>query len=369
MFYGQWEVLDALGSGGQGTVYLARRKNELLARPELPVTFAQWISSISGSVNTDHKRKCVEGIFDTIRELSKQVFAQNFALKRLREFTDIATQQKALHRLEKEVSAATGVDHASLIKIFDSNLGEGWFVMEYHPTILANHLGRTKGDLLGSLVAFRPIVEAVTLLHKRGIVHRDIKPDNVFVASDGRLVLGDLGLAIEMDDHSGRISDTYENVGTRDWMPAWAMGMRLEDVRPTFDVFSLGKLLWAMVSGRQKLRLWYHHRPEFELEAMFPDCPSMCFAREILDYCVVEDEDNCSPGAEDLLARVDAVINALRQSGQIPARGHIKCRVCGMGEYSEVVRDDPGYRIIACGYCGNMQHFDKPGIRPGWKPR
>src|ERR1017187_5176170 len=232
MFYGQWEVLDALGSGGQGTVYLARRKNELLARPELPVTFAQWISSISGSVNTDHKRKCVEGIFDTIRELSKQVFAQNFALKRLREFTDIATQQKALHRLEKEVSAATGVDHASLIKIFDSNLGEGWFVMEYYPTILANHLGRTKGDLLGSLVAFRPIVEAVTLLHKRGIVHRDIKPDNVFVASDGRLVLGDLGLAIEMDDHSGRISDTYENVGTRDWMPAWAMGMRLADVRP-----------------------------------------------------------------------------------------------------------------------------------------
>jgi hypothetical protein len=41
----------------------------------------------------------------------------------------------------------------------------------------------------------------------------------------------------------------------RDWMPAWAQGVRIEDIRPSFDVFTLGKLLWSLVSGQPKLRL------------------------------------------------------------------------------------------------------------------
>jgi len=63
-----------------------------------------------------------------------------------------------------------------------------------------------------------------------------VKPANVFIADDGHLVLGDFGLVIQPGSRDPRLTDTYENVGSRDWMPGWAMGMRMDDVRPSFDV-------------------------------------------------------------------------------------------------------------------------------------
>jgi serine/threonine protein kinase len=239
--------------------------------------------------------------------------------------------------------------------------------MDYYPKTLSNDLGRTRGDLLASLLSIRPVVEAVALLHDSKLVHRDIKPDNVFVASDGRLVLGDFGLAIRMDDNPGRLTDTYENVGSRDWMPGWAMGMRIEDVKPTFDVFSLEKLLWAMISGKAKLRLWYLHDHEFELEQMFPDDKSIRFARTILDKCIVEREKDCLKLAGELLSVIDVHISLLRQHGQTPRNGPMQCRICAFGHYSVGIREDTELRALACDYCGNIQWFSRPDQRPGWQ--
>ena len=64
-------------------------------------------------------------------------------------------------------------------------------------------------------------------------------------------MLGDCGLAIKMENQD-RITMTFENVGTRDYQPPWSYTMPLQDVKPSFDVFSLGKLLWAMVSGKPR---------------------------------------------------------------------------------------------------------------------
>ena len=73
--------------------------------------------------------------------------------------------------------------------------------MEYHEKgTLSEHAGEYKGDVFKSLKAFRDIVDAVSKLHSNKIVHRDIKPDNIFVANDGRLVLGDCGLAFKLQN-------------------------------------------------------------------------------------------------------------------------------------------------------------------------
>ena len=85
-------------------------------------------------------------------------------------------------------------------------------------------------------------------------------------------------------------------------MPAWAFTKRVEDITPAFDVFSLGKLLWAMVSGRPVLNLWYFDRPEYNLADMFPDSPSIGLANPLLGKCIVEHED--AQGMIDALQHV-----------------------------------------------------------------
>ncbi len=103
--------------------------------------------------------------------------------------------------------------------------------------------------------AFRPLVEGVAKLHERGFVHRDIKPQNIFIDANGNLVLGDFGIVFFDDPAHTRLSATFENVGSRDWMPGWAYSVRIEAVKPAFDVFSLGKVLWAMISTKPVLPL------------------------------------------------------------------------------------------------------------------
>jgi serine/threonine protein kinase len=135
-----------------------------------------------------------------------------------------------------------------------------------------------------------------------------------------------------------RATLTPEKVGTTDFMPPWAMGnLRIDDIRPSFDVFSLGKIIWCMISARPVLRLWYHHdseHPEFDVERMFPNDPSMAWARRIFDKCIVQRERECLKDANQLLAEIDRTIEALTFGGQILGINRtIRCRFCGIGVY------------------------------------
>jgi hypothetical protein len=140
-------------------------------------------------------------------------------------------------------------------------------------------------------------------------------------------------------------------------MPGWAMGMRLEEIKPTFDVFSLSKVLWAMVTGKRKLRLWYHDQPEFDPEKLFPQDPAMHWIKRLLAKTVVEHEEGCLDDASQFLQEVDRTLQALRFGAQhMGTKVQRVCLVCGLGEY-KLLWDETNY--------GNDNRFGPPGFLIG----
>lgn len=140
--------------------------------------------------------------------------------------------------MRDEGSAYKRVSHPSVLRILDDDIENGWFVTEFHKRGALWNNRFFAGNMEKSLDAFKSAVEAVCALHHAGLVHRDIKPQNVFVTDDGRLILVDLGLGYFLNESDRTwVTDSYENVGSRDWMPGWAMGMKIEDIKPSFDVF------------------------------------------------------------------------------------------------------------------------------------
>lgn len=383
--YGKWEIVDELGEGGQGKVYLARDTTSY-NRGLLVSELATSLQSLSGGIvpaeaRVNHAEKVAENL---IKLMEADDPTNLGALKVLHQPTEERNASKATERMKREIDTLSSIDHPNILKILDHNIDSGWFVSEYHPNgTLDSQLNLFKGNLKASLEALRPLVGGVEVLHGKGLVHRDIKPGNIFVASDGRLVLGDMGLVFFTDEGRTRISDTYENVGSRDWMPAWAMGMKIEDINPTFDIYSLAKVLWSMVSNKKIMRLWYYNEDDFNLEKLFPAYQSMKWANWLISKCIVEHENSCLPEVSLFLHFVNEVLFAIQVGAYVIEQGAVwPCNVCGLGEYRCIIDRNPAeqrnfglnpagdqrFKIFACIRCGNVQLFSVPTskIPPSW---
>ena len=374
--YGKWEVVKPIGRGGQGQVYLVRDASGTADTGQQRRNLQHAMATLVGAAKESDYEEAAWQFADEIRRIASESQTPLGALKELLPFEEGVAENEAaaLERMKRELSALKSINHPSLVKVLDSNLDQKWFVMEFFEGgTLSDHFQRYKGRVLDALRALRPIVDAVSALHTEKVVHRDIKPDNIFVASDGHLVLADCGLAFKVENQE-RLTLTWENVGTRDFQPPWSYGTRLEEVRPTFDVFSLAKVLWAMVSGRPKFPLWYFDKEEHDLRRMFPNDPAVQFVHEILRNCVVESESETRlHDAGELLGEVDTTIAALSHHWQLPGwKGRMRCRFCGIGTYKKSDNyaiagnlgrtNDRNYFL--CDHCGHLESFISLERRP-----
>ncbi|MCH8921178.1 MAG: protein kinase, partial [Chloroflexi bacterium] len=153
-------------------------------------------------------------------------------------------------RREAQVMASLGAQ-AHIVTIFDLGDEDGnpYIVSEYVPGgDLRQELREARGPLpLHRAVALaKDLCRALAVAHRRGVVHRDLKPGNIWLAEDGRAKLGDFGIAQAVD--RSRLTMTGAVMGTAAYMaPEQARG---GDVTARSDLYSLGCVLYEMVTGR-----------------------------------------------------------------------------------------------------------------------
>jgi serine/threonine protein kinase len=376
-----WQPLEHLGAGGQSDVYLVR---EPFRMAEKEMNLAEIRQALAGD-HVDAKALATAvasySRSDTIAELGALKIFKIPA--KSSDFPPPPPSYQPLERLKNEI-AALRTELPGLPKLLDCDEDERWIITEYFPERSMKHnLPKYRGDAIAALKAFRSLVQTVVALHAKNYVHRDIKPANVFVRGND-LVLGDFGI-VYMPRDDGRVTMPLERVGPRDYMPPWTnLGERDDDVRPTTDIYMLGKLLWSLVDGRIFLPYQYQKDPRFDLTVTFQGDPNMQFINRILEDSVVEHEEECILTAADMLGYINKMIQTAERGGQMLRKDVPRpCRICGEGFYvPEFVFSNSMPRIrsgdpvsltvwianqqtplsvfpFVCSYCGHLEFFTK----------
>jgi tRNA A-37 threonylcarbamoyl transferase component Bud32 len=265
----QYEIVRSLGQGGMGTVYLARE-----------------------------------------RALERFV-----AIKVLR--PELAEAQEGRERFRREARVAAQLSHPGILPLhtFGEVGGVWYFVMGYvRGVTLAERLRvERRLPVAEARRILAELADALDCAHRSGVVHRDIKPANILMDADsGRAVLADFGIA-KVQDGGDSLTATGMIVGTPGFMsPEQATGERDVDARS--DLYSLGAVGYAMLSGREPFaaggidvvvaRRTTSYPPD--LHTFAPDVPADLAA--VVMRCLARDPAQRWPNARalhDALALVD----------------------------------------------------------------
>jgi len=206
--FGSYELLEEIGRGGMGVVYKARQE------------------SLDRSVAI------------------KMILSSHLA------------SAEHVRRFRAEAKAAAGLRHPHIVHIHEVGQihGQHYFAMEYvDGESLSERMARRPLEIESAAAIISKVARAVDYLHQHGVVHRDLKPSNILLDSDGEPCVTDFGLAKVFSADSERTA-TGVIAGTPSYMaPEQAAGCQ-EKVGPACDIYSLGAILYELLTGRPPFR-------------------------------------------------------------------------------------------------------------------
>jgi len=202
-YFGDYELLEEIARGGMGVVYKARqtRLNRLVAL--------------------------------------KMILAGQLA------------SPDDVKRFYTEAEAAANLDHPGIVPIFEvrEQDGQHYFSMGYvEGQSLATRVAAGPLPPREAATLAREVAQSIQYAHDHGVIHRDLKPANILLDAKGRSKVTDFGLAKKLEGDSG-LTASGQIMGTPSYMPPEQASGRL-DVGPLADLYSLGAVLYHMLTGR-----------------------------------------------------------------------------------------------------------------------
>ena len=154
-------------------------------------------------------------------------------------------------RFLREIQLAAGLQHPNIVTVFDSGVADGalWFTMPFieGETLRARLERERQLPLADALRIATEAARALEFAHRHGVLHRDVKPENLLLTTDGSTLVADFGVARPWGE-TGGLTETGVVVGTPAYMsPEQAAGETALDARS--DVYSLGCVLYEMLAG------------------------------------------------------------------------------------------------------------------------
>jgi len=289
------------------------------------------------------------------RELERQV-----ALKVIR--SDMAANPEILKRFKQELILARQITHKNVIRIFDLGEADGlkFITMEFIDGEDLHSLlkRRKKLDPAEAANIIAQVCRALEAAHAEGVIHRDLKPQNIMLDKHGRACVMDFGIARSMV--ASGMTQTGALIGTPDYMsPEQAKGLAL-DARS--DLFSVGIIFYEMLSGQVPFsadttmgKLWKRTsepaRGLAELDHAIP--APLC---DIVRRCLEIDPEKRFPNASELLQQIEI--------WQGPAGGTrvLPPKALSMPAYSVWAAAALGIAVISGGYLLRSRFVSTPAV-------